>query len=285
MKKIAVFILLVSLSLCCPVLMKRITHGFRIEKMKLATWVDPVLEVPALSQQEQNEIKKILTQKFTYLNRGAQCYVFESEDGGYVIKLFRFDQKQNPIRKFFRHKVRKKACTENNSGKISQLFFACKLAYTLAREETELFYLHLNPTENELPLIFLKGPLGRKFSLPLDSYRFALQKKAEPLKTTLVQAIASGTIQDCIDSLFSLWIKRAGKGIGNSDGNLFRNFGFIGNRAIEIDFGNYGYSSDLSHLASQKKEIGRFANSLRIWLESNAPEWVEYVDRKMNEIS
>jgi len=284
MKKIVFFLLFNSLCLCAPVCMKRLTHGFRVEKMKLELPQNPEWEVPSLSSEDQQQLIHILNQSFRYLDRGAQCYVFESEDGLYVIKLFRFDQPQNPIRTFFRTQIKKRSINSDPLEKIAHLFSACKLAYTLAKKETEIFYLHLNLTKNLLPIISLRGPLGRSFSLPLDSYRFALQKKAEPLKKVLFSSIDSGHIKSCIDSLFSLLLQRSGKGISNSDGNLFRNFGFIGHQAVEIDFGNYGYSSDLLLPDRQKEEISRFVLNLRSWLNYNAPEWTAYLDQKMDSI-
>ena len=36
-----------------------------------------------------NEIQSALNQNYHYLAKGAQCYVFSSSDGKYVIKFFR----------------------------------------------------------------------------------------------------------------------------------------------------------------------------------------------------
>ncbi|MBS0605157.1 MAG: hypothetical protein JSS60_09020 [Verrucomicrobia bacterium] len=45
--------------------------------------------LPALTEDEQREVDRILTQKFTYLARGSQAFAFISEDGKYVLKLFK----------------------------------------------------------------------------------------------------------------------------------------------------------------------------------------------------
>jgi hypothetical protein len=275
------FFFVVFTTLCCvlPVGMKRLTHGFHIGKMKLDHSFVSEWEPPVLSAEKQDEIMTLLSQPFHYLNRGAQCYVFESEDLSYVIKLFRFSQPQNPVQKFFRDKKRPKI-----SEKVNELFSACKLAYTLVPEETGLVYLHLNLTENQLPTLFFKGPLGQSFSLPLDSYRFALQKKAEPLKDALLKGASLGKIEMYLDSILSLLVKRVDKGICNTDGNFFRNFGFIENRAVEIDFGNYEHDSRLVNPYRKKEEISRFTSSLRSWLYSQDPQWAFYLDEQMEKI-
>lgn len=274
-KKVVFFIFFSSLCLCLPVSLKRLTQGFHIQKMKLEAQFNSEWETDSLSGGDWDLLMRILDQPFYYLDRGAQSYVFVSKDGDYVIKLFRFDQGRNPIRKIFRKKNKKQA------EKTFRLFSACRLAYTEARSETELLYLHLNPTENHLPTVALRGPLGRSFSIPLDSYRFALQKKAEPFEKALLKALSLGNLERHIDSLTDLLLERTGKKIANSDGNLFRNFGFIGSRAVEIDFGNYAYSEELISPLAQKKEISRFTLSLRSWLKEHAPESVAYLDRKM----
>ena len=89
-------------------------------------------------------------------------------------------------------------------------------------------------------------------------------------------------MEDHLDAIISLLEKRSLKGISNADRNLFRNFGFINEKAVEIDFGNYNYSKDLCLPAKRKEEISRFLSSLRTWLQGNAPEWVFYLDQQTN---
>lgn len=46
-------------------------------------------ELPPLTFEEQQEVERILSQKFTYLARGSQAFAFISEDGKYILKLFK----------------------------------------------------------------------------------------------------------------------------------------------------------------------------------------------------
>ena len=50
---------------------------------------NPEWEFPQPSAEEQEQIDAILSQKFTYLARGSQAFAFVSEDGRYVLKLFK----------------------------------------------------------------------------------------------------------------------------------------------------------------------------------------------------
>lgn len=87
--------LFVPLMLAIPVGMKQLTQGFRLEKMALDFPFHPEWEIEGNAS---FQIREILSQSYKYLDRGAQCYVFASQDGKYVIKLFRYDQAQNSRR-------------------------------------------------------------------------------------------------------------------------------------------------------------------------------------------
>lgn len=240
--------------LSVPALAKRLTHGFRVAKMRLDFPAHPEWEAPL-----PPEAVAILRQDFFFLGRGAQSYVFESEDGKYVIKLFHYS------RSF-------------SDAKVVLLFNACKMAYDHLREETGLLFIHLNPTPMHLPLLHCRDAVGRWYHFPLDEARFALQKKGKPFKDTLQKACRDpAEIKRRIDEFLHLLQTRAQKGILNTDPNLGRNFGFLDDQAIEFDFGNYRWVPDLN----QKAEIDRYAQRLRRWLRQTAPEWVAYLDQRL----
>ena len=266
MKRFLALSLLVSFFCLIPVSFKRLTCGFKLAKMRLEIPFRNDWEISLLLPKE--EVLSILSQPFSYLDRGAQCYVFESQDGRYVIKLFRYDQSL-----FFKKKKKKRL---GFNLKIEKLFSACILAYTKAKDETGVLFLHLNPTKKEYPILQAKGPIGQSLKIPLDRYRFAIQKKVTLFEETLLRAyrLSDGeSMKRCIDSLVVLLKSRANKGIRNSDPSLTRNFGFLGEQAFEIDFGNYSEEPFL-----KEKEVLRYAKKLRCWLKDNAPEWVSYLD-------
>jgi hypothetical protein len=252
--RIVFFIVFVTCLLLLPVAFKKITCGFRIAKMHL--------DFPYRSEWETEvvpSLEKILNQRFYFLGKGAQSYVFEDKAGQYVIKLFRYDQ---PMLE----------------EKIVRLFNACKIAYDELKEETGLIYIHLNQTSLQLPILHFQDAIGRYYKIPLDKYRFAVQKKAKAFRETLQMARGNAPImQKRIDQFLTLLLARTRKGILNSDPNLSRNFGFLEDRAIEFDFGNYLYDPKLN----KEAEMRRFTSRLKIWLQKQAPEWVFYLDEEM----
>ena len=249
MKKALLIFLFSSFFLMVPAALKRLTCGFRLAKLRIETPFRSDWEIQSTLSKE--DLLSLLSQPFSYLDRGAQCYVFESLDKHTVIKLFRCDQEMR---------------------KIEKLFAACRVAYEEASEETGLLHLHLNLTSGELPPLRATGPIGQRLSLPLDRYRFAIQKKAKPFRASLEEAFSNPELlKKRIDSFLSLLDSRLAKGIGNSDPSLSRNFGFLGERAVEIDFGNY-------YRGSSTNEKARYVHRLRRFLKKKAPERAGYVD-------
>lgn len=261
MKRFFLFCIFVGSFLLIPVGFKRLTCGFKLAKMQLEMPFRSDWEVGSMLSRE--EMDTIFSQPYTYLDRGAQCYVFASEDGKYVIKFFRFDRKDKKM---------------SSMQKINALFSASTLAYERAQEETGLLFLHLNQTEKAFPLLQVTGPLGQPFSLKLDNYRFAIQKRVRPFREALLRAYHASNpeeMEHLLDSFVSVLSSRIDKGIRNSDPAVSRNFGFLGKRAFEIDFGNYS-----ENRVPKEKEMARYIQKLRIWLNENAPEWVSYLDKR-----
>ena len=241
--------------LLLPALTKRLTKGFRLAKMQLEFPHRPNWEVPLVP-----EVLSILDQPYRYMDQGSQCYVFESKDGEYVLKLFRYDQ-------------------PTDDTKVVHLFNGCKVAYDYLQDETGLIFVHLNPTPMGLGTLMCRDPVGRKIEFKLDEYRFAVQRKAKSFRETLQNAKSNPSeMQGLIDQFIDLLIARTEKGVVNSDPNLSRNFGFLDTRAIELDFGNYRLCSEFD----KGREIRRYTSKLRKWLALNAPEWVDYVTAKEN---
>ncbi len=215
-----------------------------------------------------DEIAEILNQPFTYLASGNQANVFESQDGQYVLKIFRYRRSLFPIVHCCKNLFKRKEKMDL-STKINKTLNAAHLACTVAKEFTLAFYCHLNLSNNSLPLT--KLIIGSKtFTLPMDRYRFVLQKKVKPFKEALLDAKNDPEkMRRLINSFCSLLIERSKLNIRNSDPNLGPNFGFLGERAVEMDFGNY-------HLASfSSKEIENLLGRFEKWLNINAPEYLD----------
>ncbi len=188
-------------------------------------------------------IPTALTQEFSYLGRGAQCYAFESQDSQYVLKFFR-------RRRLAKSKERKE-----------RYFTSCILAEKHLKEETGLEYLHLHP--DDIGMLRIKDKLGIVHTISTKNTPFILQKKATPFYQTLkAMSHNPAFIEKTRSSLKDLIAKRCAEGICDKDPDLATNFGFVGERLIQFDIGRY-YKAPLK----EQEEMDKLLRPLEQWIK------------------
>lgn len=233
----------ICLFAACPNACYRITHGFRPAKCTLHWPDNPEWENEPLGIEKSQEVQAILGQRFSYFAKGKQCFVFISQDGKHVLKLFRFDACKIPYGQKIAHRIKKwrRGAVEDLhplATVLPKVMNSCKMAYTKAAPLTGLVYIHLNPKRGALPILRIKDRLGRTHHLDPADYRFILQKKCDPLMPTLIHATPKE--RERLLSSFSLLIHRLGDlGLKNIDPRLSCNFGFINGEAMALDVGNF----------------------------------------------
>lgn len=227
------------------------------------------------------EIGALLAQPFTYLSHGNQATVFLSQDERYVLKLFRYTRSRFPFIHTMKDAIaswRGKKSKDNFRTKIGKTLQAAHIAHAEGRSFTQVAYCHLNLTEGRLPVATLHA--HRTYRLPLDRYRFVVQKKVVPFKEALLAAKKEpAEMHRLIDSFVDLILARSASGICNSDPNLGPNFGFLGTQAVEIDFGNYRKPpfDPIKRIAEMTGYFTRFTH----WLAKNSPEFIPYLHQKI----
>ncbi len=286
------------------------TRGFCLQKIQAddlpfqERW-----ETTPLSTEEQREIDALLSQSFTFLGAGSECFAFSSADGKAVIKFFKLDL----FRPVYLQKgllVEDHRCLvgslSNHSWinafpsalqqsidrllgirefRLLRTFSSIKLAYDELKEETGLLYLHLNPTDRFKRKLTLYDACGIKHEIDLDTAKFFLQKRAVPLEKhfiTLEKKVHYSSAQSSIDSLIKMILIRCKKGYADRD-ILNRNLGYIGNQAIEIDSGSFLENPKMKEPWIYKQELFYATLELKDWLKKNYPEMVSYLERKVTE--
>jgi hypothetical protein len=212
-----------------------------------------------------------LEQKFTYLGRGAQSYVFASEDGQYVLKLFR---------KRYLRKSRREA-------KLVKEFNSYKLAYDVLRKETALVYLHLNKTTHLRQKITLVDRLGIEHPLDADQTYFLVQKKAELLYPGLEKLAREEKIEaakEALTRLVGLLVTRCQKGIFDKDPDLNTNFGLLKEEPVQIDIGRFKKDLARADANVYREEVRRVTDHLHQWLMVRYPELDDHLRKKLDEI-
>jgi hypothetical protein len=287
------------------------TKGFCLQKIIADDLPHhPQWEIDPLPEVQMEQIAQILQQPFRLIGSGSECFAFMSEDEQTVIKFFKVGfarpiyynrgllaedhsalagtLSNHPLTQVrwpgFLDRCRQRVLGIREF-RLTRTFSSCKLAYDRLKEETGVFYLHLNPTHTFNQELTLVDKNGIAYQVPIDSAKFLLQQKAEPLEKHFKRLIQEKRYEDAkqsIDSLFGLIISRCKKGFFDRD-FINRNLGYIGNQAIEIDLGSFIPDPNMANPMVYKKELYFATLELREWLEKNGPELLSYFDEQLDQ--
>jgi hypothetical protein len=246
------------------------TEGFQAHKIVV---LDLPRELPRVAREEN---LSFLQQKFFYLGRGRQSFVFSSEDGNFVIKFLRYHKYQKPlsVRMFssFLTKDQKQALLEKKERSL-RAQESYDIAFRTLKEETAVIFAHLTPTRHLCRQIEVYDGLNKKWTIELDNVLFIVQKKAVSLEKALREAFLAKEekrVKSLIFSFLDGVLSRQKQGILNRDWrNALRNSGVIGDQVIEVDIGSF-YRDDAIFSGKRfEEEIVLFSTPLREFLEKN----------------
>ena len=240
---------------------KKQTGSFTVARISSNLTFHPEWEVEGA---DDNQVKEILSQPYHFLGKGAQSFVFASEDGKWVIK-------------FFRHHHLKK------NSKLAKDFGSYKLAYEKLQSETGLLYLHLNKTNSLKQTLDLVDKIGIHHPINLDQYEFLVQKRATLVYPALEEWINEGKLEEAkqaLTALVHLLAARSNKGIYDKDPDLNTNFGFIGTTPIQFDIGRF----KLREISADRNELVRITDNLHQWLMQREPRLDEHLKEELKKV-
>lgn len=248
-----VFVVFLSFFFLSPFFLKKFTLGFKIGRVFLFS--DQNYE-NLQNTAPSSDVLQILGQNFLYLDKGVQCYVFESSDRKYVLKLFRRNSR------VFKKKNVQKA--------LKTFVSSCSLAWQKIPNQTGLVYVHLQKTAGLFGYVNVSSPLGKCFQVDLDDCIFVVQQKVKTFKDAFWDDLNSdddAALKSKISSYFNSLNNRIEKGIDNFDSKLEENFGFFENHFVEIDVGSFRQKElDLN------KEKNKYFFLLKEWMQKNCPQ-------------
>jgi hypothetical protein len=238
----------------------------------------------ASTAQLSEEMVKILSQPFSYLSQGSQMYVFESQDHKYVIKFFKHQRYRLPqfLLPTALPTFQKKIYDEKRfvkEQKLCHLYNSCQIAINDLYDASGLIYTHLQPTDDLRIKTLLIDKLKRNYHVDLDDLEFVVQKKGTLILPLLTSLIQNGLIEEGkqrIDQLVDLLEHRVQKRIIDSDCVITKNIGFLDDKAIYIDIGQFTKSKE--KLTFNTSEDSRIFVQLQRWLENNSPLLAEYLN-------
>lgn len=209
----------------------------------------------------------LLKQRFFYYAKGAECYVFLGEDGQTILKFFRLprSQLQHVIHTIFPYFPEKK----ENSLKKTLINYQWAARYF--SQESALLGTHLGKTNLPIDSLKIVDKLKISHTIETKNVPFILQKKAVLIKEKITEFMDLKQHESAllaIKSILSLLEKQKALGMYDVDANLSKNFGFIGNEAVQIDLGC------LEPLSGQKNEkLLASKEHLQHWLNATYPEF------------
>jgi hypothetical protein len=261
------------------------TRGFRLSKIRsTCSW-----ESPPPQKRDLTSPHCLLQQKFHFLGRGLQCFVFESEDKKYVLKLFN-NRYQRKIALFslLSHcpflgewADAKKHYFE---GKLLKTFRSYQIAFEEMQDRTALVYSHLYPTSH-LPLkLTLIDPLNIHHEIDPNTVGFLIQKRATLIYPTLKDCIDRQDIEGAkrtLSSLVELFFWKWKHSIADNDPLIRTNYGILEGKAIQIDVGPLSKDPSPPTLKQRQEQIAKITTSLTCWLRENAPELIPFLEQEL----
>lgn len=256
-----------------------LTDDFRIANITY-DFADPLSSLaPPPNVEEEALLTQIFAQPFKYLGKGSQSYAFESEDGKYVLKFFKFKHLKpnfwvdslpqiSPFKEF------KEATALRKKRKLNSLFKGYELAYSQNREGARITYLHLNIT-NYLHInatVIDKMGLSRK--IPLDTVIFLLQEKGETLRYTLTHLLSEHKIDEAkqaLSSILEMYISEYEKGLYDHDHGVMQNSGFISGRPFHLDVGKFNSDERMKNPENYKADLAQVIWKMDTWIKTNTP--------------
>ena len=290
-KKIPILCLFLLLGLVVAKFCHHATDGFALVNVFSPKGDNRKWDIP-LSAEIKTEIDPILNNHFTYLCCGSQSYVFLSDDGKTVLKLFKFQHLRIPpwlefiplpkkIHSFREEKKRKKR------DLLERTFDSFQIAYTLFKEETGLIFIHLNKTNTLKKQITIRDKIGRNHTLDLDQVEFILQKRGSTTYQTIDKWVQEDQIdkaKEGIHGILHLALKRCKKGIFDKDPDFKTNFGFVNEMPLQIDFGRFSLDPNEKNPEVYIPEMIRITSLFRDWIEKNHPNLLNFFNTELDAI-
>ena len=162
------------------------------------------------------------------------------------------------------------------------MFAAYQSAFHVLKDETGLVYMHLYRTQGLKKKITLHEKNGKTLVVDLDKTCFYLQKRAQliyPRSSELMRNGDTQTAKTIISSVFTLIEDLRKKGVIDHDLTLYKNFGIIDDKAVQLAIGKLHI--DHSSSACSKEQIIHIMAPFRRWIQKNYPQLPPHFDLEL----
>ncbi|MCX6989720.1 MAG: hypothetical protein NTX49_01450 [Chlamydiae bacterium] len=237
------------------------------------------------------ELQEVFSQGFSYLGHGHQSLAFESNDGQFVLKFYRFPGEMRVngwiVRPITRFKNKRRAIQKYDENKFIQTKLSHALSYDCFKEESALLSIHLEKSLNCPYVVTLTDHLHAQYTVPLKDTCFILQKKGELFFPTLDKLFKEERIpelKEMIHNVLTFIVQRSLKGLKDDDAVLQKNYGLLGTKLFQLDTGRLKKNLSLMKLSAAKEEARIIVEPLRNRLQALSPELLQYYNDTLEEI-
>lgn len=273
-----------------------VTDDFRLGNITFPLPYEKNWEVASLSTEQEKSLESILAQPFYYLGKGAQSYVFASEDGKYVLKFFKFKHLRPsffidslPPIGFLKSYKEKQAARKER--KLFGVFNSYKLAYEMDKIESGLIFIQLNTESNLVRYATVVDKIGIKRTIDLQNYPFILQYKGETLRTVVDKYLKEGDLQTAktrLAQILDLYTQEYAKGIYDHDHGVMQNTGFIDTTPIHLDVGKLLKEEKMQNKSYARDDLELVVRNINSWVKKNYPQYStsieEYLNHKLTQL-
>lgn len=241
----------------------------------------PEWNTPLPTDADRDQLNQIIGQNFTYMGKGAQSYAFVSQDQQYVLKFFKFKHLKPvwfidyvPNISPFNHI--KYNYIKNKERKLRGVFEGYHIGNTYNRDNAEIIYLHLSPTDYLKYKVTVFDKLGREHVIDLDQTVFLIQKKGEPLRDRMDALLSQGQLEEAkhaLSQILAMYLSEYQRGIYDRDHGVMQNTGFIGDKPFHLDVGKMTKDDRIKDVEFYKKDLELVFWKMDLWIKTHYPRY------------
>lgn len=268
------------------------TEGFALKHIRSDFSFDVRWQTRTLSETEENLSDHILSQKFSYLGKGCQSYVFESEDGKYVLKFFKYQRlkEREWLKKFsfipfidaYQLKKNRRKCAKREG-----VFKSWKLAFDHLSQETGVVYVHLNKSDHLRRTVHIVDKVGVSYFLSMDDYEFMIQKKAQMLCDEIDASLKHNNINyvnNLLKTLIDQVLSEYRRGFADNDHALMQNTGVFEGEPIHVDVGQFVQNDQVKNPTFYLQELYTKTYKFRLWLREKHPNLCDAFEEHLESV-
>ncbi len=251
-------------------------------------------EIRPLTDLEQHELEAALDQPYTYLAKGHQAYVFESQDQRYVIKFLKFQKLRLPALltktslPFPPLEHYRQTKLQERRKRLEEIFNSWKIAFEELKNETGLVYVHLNQSHHLNKKLIITDKIGVGHVIDLDEVVFLVQKKGDVIADVITNYMAQHNMisaEKVLDDLIDFYIAENKRGFAEDDRHIARNAGLLNGKVIHIDIGRFIKDDSYAKPSVYQEAMIYKSEYFRKWLNKHYPELLPYFEMKLNHLT